>query len=829
MIESITIENFRAFAQPRVIRLKGGSLLLFAENGKGKSSFVHAIEYAIRKDKKSAIKKHGGKRVTNKHIRHIHSKSPPEVAIMMRDGSSIVNGRKNENKRKKGSGKKTQAEVLYEIVNDQRNVLRRRDILRVIDTSPGGRYKILEPFISSSKHISDHENATNAIKQTKETLEISFNKIKSSIEQNKKKIQLSFDIPLYDRKTVIKKLEQDYKRITGKKMKLSQDSGLPTLEQFDKFQSLTHEEGKNVNKLEEGLSHFLEIPEFREKIIKQLKIYVEKVEELRDEKKKIAVGELRLKRILSESSKLFEEDEFEKCPVCDHDIIFSELKEAINRRISVFKSVTSIERKTDCLNKQIQKDTDNLLKKMKMIGGINLKEESLRKKYPTFTNFEKRVKKTKKLVDDIQQESDAYTNKKDYDESNLQELKRIVENMFSDVFTDDFEKDIGESNEIVKKERDRILSNKPILGLYSKAKTLSENVPIIDESEKEKELLLHAVSLADLWMTTLADTKKDHIENVLKETSKDLRYFYNLLYKENSDLKLVIKREKGENSIDIDASFYDEKNQDPRAFFSESRLDAIGICLFFALYRRNIKIKGYGPCTIILDDIITSFDNQHRLYIIKLLLEEFSKEQLIITTHDRRWYSLFLSRIRGISRFTHTEISEWNVKEGPLILQSPPKDDMERLGNLLRDGHSNRKVIAGTAGIVLEYLLGEIRYGFSLSIKPKRDEKYTIGDLWPKFFKVCTNEKSDQTFPEKVQDIVKALDYHKCIRNEIGAHSKKKEDDDISREEAKEYGTLVMNLYACFICSECGKVVEAKGNNNMACRCQKLSYTNVKV
>jgi hypothetical protein len=42
---------------------------------------------------------------------------------------------------------------------------------------------------------------------------------------------------------------------------------------------------------------------------------------------------------------------------------------------------------------------------------------------------------------------------------------------------------------------------------------------------------------------------------------------------------------------------------------------------------------------LFLDDVVVSFDRNHRGMIVQLLQDEFSERQVIIFTHDRDWYT----------------------------------------------------------------------------------------------------------------------------------------------------------------------------------------------
>lgn len=72
-IEAIEISWFRGAADPVALDLKSKSVLVYGENGSGKSSFIDAVEYALRDGKIGHLSheysgKHQEKGIVNTHI-----------------------------------------------------------------------------------------------------------------------------------------------------------------------------------------------------------------------------------------------------------------------------------------------------------------------------------------------------------------------------------------------------------------------------------------------------------------------------------------------------------------------------------------------------------------------------------------------------------------------------------------------------------------------------------------------------------------------------------------------------------------------------------------
>jgi len=164
---------------------------------------------------------------------------------------------------------------------------------------------------------------------------------------------------------------------------------------------------------------------------------------------------------------------------------------------------------------------------------------------------------------------------------------------------------------------------------------------------------------------------------------------------------------------------------DPQTFLSEGHLDSLGLCLFLA----TVSLFNPKGSLLVLDDVLTSVDKEHRHRVIELLLEEFADFQLIITTHDEYWFKhLEGSAIsRGIqSKWRFEKIAQWTLEYGPesvryegtwdWIEEHLTEEEYRKLGGALR--------------LVFEDFLKRVAEKIQLPVKYRRDGKYTSGDFF---------------------------------------------------------------------------------------------------
>ncbi len=86
--------------------------------------------------------------------------------------------------------------------------------------------------------------------------------------------------------------------------------------------------------------------------------------------------------------------------------------------------------------------------------------------------------------------------------------------------------------------------------------------------------------------------------------------------------------------MEIGASFCGQTGTPPQAYFSESHLDTLGLCVFLAL----AALDAPAETILVLDDVLASIDKPHVERLIEMLYAEATKfRHCIITTHYRPW------------------------------------------------------------------------------------------------------------------------------------------------------------------------------------------------
>ncbi|MEO8340051.1 MAG: chromosome segregation protein SMC, partial [Nitrospirota bacterium] len=147
----------------------------------------------------------------------------------------------------------------------------------------------------------------------------------------------------------------------------------------------------------------------------------------------------------------------------------------------------------------------------------------------------------------------------------------------------------------------------------------------------------------------------------------------------------------------------------PGGFLSDSQIHSLALALRLAA----IKQFNTAAPIIALDDIVTSYDADHRRRIAALLAKEFTEFQLIITTHDERFFTYLKDQL-GDKNFHFTRIIRLDPDFGPRFVDHRVTDAM--IEARWHDGESASNEMRQAEE---EWLLGLCRdFGVNIRIRP---------------------------------------------------------------------------------------------------------------
>lgn len=343
------------------------------------------------------------------------------------------------------------------------------------------------------------------------------------------------------------------------------------------------------------------------------------------------------------------------------------------------------------------------------------------------------------------------------------------------------------------------------------------------QSAAELDNLLQKLSTA---LEIVTRQRKKYVEEVLSTISGEVERLYTALHPGEGIGKVRFHlKEKGIGSLEFYAHFLDIPDVPPQAYYSESHLDTLGICVFLALSKHFATEE----TIIVLDDVVTSVDGPHLERFMNLLHAEAANfNQLIVTTHYRPWRDRY-RWARGPTANTQIiELGPWTLTNGLQV--GPFTTALDELKAALERGEWDRQAVASKAGIVLESLLDFITLKFRCAVPRNARNEYTLGDLAfgidAKLSKVlcCRKPIAGEAAKQEIalKTLIDAATNAHWIRNCVGCHLAAL-GSEIADGDVRTFAQHVIDLAEVMICEGCGALPTRRPSGGYwQCTCGNL-------
>ena len=350
---------------------------------------------------------------------------------------------------------------------------------------------------------------------------------------------------------------------------------------------------------------------------------------------------------------------------------------------------------------------------------------------------------------------------------------------------------------------------------FQSISNLATHMTALDVMNAEIKPLLIQVESMKAFTQSFQSLRRNTMGAVLSEISEDVsRYFIQLHPTEGFDdirLKFLPK----EDGVEFHIYYKGEEISPPRKFLSESYLNGLGVCLFLATVRAFNKENGF----VVLDDIINSFDAEHRADLARLLVNEFSDFQLLVLTHDEIWFDLF--RRLTQKGWQHKRIKRWSYEEG-VEIKGSPKDEFGDCEEAIVSGnvkHSAR-MVRGYIETVLKTL--SYKLGVRMRFRPgSHNDERMPSELLSEMVRYL---KEKDFFNLVDEQKFKELEASNFIVN-YGSHDQEPTTVGLVMGDISFAFERIQELEDLFICPKCSKKVWNIVNKkfDMQCKCGHLS------
>ena len=337
-------------------------------------------------------------------------------------------------------------------------------------------------------------------------------------------------------------------------------------------------------------------------------------------------------------------------------------------------------------------------------------------------------------------------------------------------------------------------------------------------AEKKVTQARRAVELVDRVFSAYEKKQKEDLAELLKRISQRVAGIYSALHP-GEDLDAVSVEPWTAKGVELAVEFYGSRQRPPHGVLSESHLNSLAIALFLAMAESFNEQIGF----LLLDDVINSFDVEHRGRLAELLADGFSGWQLIVLTHDQQFFEHLCRRAPSWRKL---EFTSWSYASGP---RTTEYETAGILGNAReRLGSGDIHGAASKARRALEELLQEVCEALWAPLPFRRgqaNDKREIGEL----FKGVRRTLKERAKPllESVEPLLKNLEADVGATLNVAIHASR------SRPGASEVEAALKRITALdetWSCSACGTRVWHHGTPEAGrCKCGQSSFPPVRV
>ncbi len=761
-IKNLNIKYFRGIVE-QDISFNGESIVVYGENGCGKSSFVDALEFFF-----NGNLSYLDETKTTSTVRNV-----PHISYKKEDcrvGIEFLQGQVNVERSFQDISKMPpDIENYFNLGIKTHFILRRKYLLDFIVAQPAPRYTQLAVLMG----INDLDKVELALKNEDDEILEKVTSLENKINRENIELNNTLGEEVTSESHIIELINKKLKEFELSINSLKDISRIKT----NLVEKISGIDLKKAIKLKE-IKNEIESLTTEINFLSKHNNFWESIGTLKKDKQ--TIEEIIFQQVLEQGKKYIIEKKLDQCPLClqpfelikRNDVIAS-----IERRLKdysiIAEHIEKIKQYRSSLIIDLSEYSDRveILKKKLLDVGCDRDLTFLNniKIFLTKLKSDVSIDIVKINLDSL----DKYMTKANGYKPLMQELNNWSKNELQKNPVD------KKSEHIVK-----------IIDYLTKTNEICDRIEKFTNELNNKKQLKEQINMI---YEAFIRTKNEEVQKIYNEIEKDFCKYYECLHpnEETGSIKLEVKRRA---SAEIKTKFYSRLDEDPRGFYSEAHLDSLGLCIFLAFVK---KFNTEFPL-IVLDDVVASIDASHRNRIAELIFNEFPDKQFLITTHDNIWFEELCASEQAFSvgnKYQNIKILRWSLEEGPILDKfKPPWDDIE---DKLEKG---QKTEAGNTGrIYLEWVLDEMTINMMAQVLRKRGGRYDVGDLYEPL-----KNRIKRILPEyfkREEQIFKKLEMNKIFGNLLSHYNP--DFKNISISEIKDFTDSVKSLHDLFYCQKC--------------------------
>ncbi len=701
---------------------EGKSIAIFAPNGCGKSGYADAIEYLFSLDgsvdhlgKGDENSERGGKHALP-HVLAEDLEIPPTISVTLKNNElrTEISVTRPVNTGRNDDIPSELVEVIAK--SPAHRVLRQHDLRRfVVDMNPRDKYSEISRWLGLEHlervlaHLTttenDLENAnpdreiTERLRDIQESTEgkITDRDQKTVLDwcshQFEKYLESSQPLDsIEDLRNSIKKIEDVNTELVGS---IKAASGI-----IEAKKNLENSRTKILTE-ETGLLSIC-----RQNLL-QLKSTSEEIQSLRKSTKEAVFQD-----VWTSSKQLLDAEPVAKCPICltpwNDTAVGSQKKACIHLSNSI-SSLSAYRESQANFEKFRTQYSENVRKLVSALRKAHPEANtlSLEKIANEISQLETAVEELS-LEDDVLSKSDQYI-------SYFQQCQ--------DLFS------VKLLNELSKINVEEIPDESyKIQNLIDRLKKLEVALIRLDQLDEETRAYIQVTKDFNTIANVIRARAGELVDSILQSLKNDVTRIYKKIQDTDAIPDIIIEQNSTDKSILLRVKFYsDERRVPPAGYLSESQLNTLGLAIFLCA----VKKFNHDFPFIVLDDVVSSYDADHRARIVDVIAEDMSDFQVFLTTHDERFYNTLKMRLTE-KGWQFDRITGWEINSGPRK-QSDLMND-EHIQSLIDEG--DPKIAGNALRQYIEEWLDKKCADYEVHTVHKRPIKEfdrTIYDFWDPF------------------------------------------------------------------------------------------------
>jgi energy-coupling factor transporter ATP-binding protein EcfA2 len=229
----------------------------------------------------------------------------------------------------------------------------------------------------------------------------------------------------------------------------------------------------------------------------------------------------------------------------------------------------------------------------------------------------------------------------------------------------------------------------------------------------------------DKALAQCVEERQKFTDGIISDIAKEVGKLYEKVHPNEGLDKIALELDPARRaSLNLGATF-EGLEAPPQAYFSQSHLDTLGLCVFLALAARDRATE----TVLILDDVLGSVDEPHVERVIGMIYDVSAGFQhTIVTTHYRPWREKYRwGWLKPGQPCQFVELTGWAIEDGIRLISSLP--EVERLRTLLAESPIDVQAVCSKGGVILEAALDYLTQKYECPVPRRHGAAYTLGDL----------------------------------------------------------------------------------------------------